>query len=207
VSSDLARDDYSRTVASGWGTATLGGNWTITGTATALQVTGGVGQITLPAGSTRTAALASVVASGTDSQVRFTLDKVPTGGGIYETIFGRTSGATNYSAAAWVKSTGQVALVIKQSAVVLSNTVVAGLTYTAGAELNLRVQVTGSSPTTIRAKIWPTGQAEPATWVTVTDSAAGLQGSGTVGLQSALSSSATATIVTKFDDFVVRPPA
>ena len=43
-SDELARDDFNRTVASGWGTATLGGTWSIAGSRDALQVTGAVGR-------------------------------------------------------------------------------------------------------------------------------------------------------------------
>jgi PKD repeat protein len=203
---ELARDDFARTVASGWGSAPVGGSWTIAGTASALKVLDGTGQVTLPPGSTRTATLGLVSATSTDIRVKFSLDRVPTGGGSYGTVFGRQVGAANYAANAWVKSTGAVALLLKQGTTVLSNTVISGLTYAPGAELQLRLQVTGISPTTIRAKIWPTGQPEPAAWQsTVTDSTAALQAAGSIALQSYVSSTATQTIVTKFDDLLVVP--
>ena len=204
-SSDLARDDFTRTVASGWGTATTGGAWTIAGTASALQVTGTAGQVTLPAGSTRTATL-PVSANSTDTRVDVTLASMPTGGGSYSTVVGRQVGASLYSGSAWVKSTGQVAVVLKQGATVLGNVVVAGLAYAPGTALSMRVQVFGTSPTTVRARIWPAGTTEPATWTaSATDATAALQAPGIVGLQSYLSSSATAGVVTRFDDYVVRP--
>ena len=43
--------------------------------------------------------------------------------------------------------------------------------------------IVGSDPTTIRARAWPIGQAEPAGWqVTVVDWSGALQGAGAVGL-------------------------
>jgi hypothetical protein len=70
----------------------------------------------------------------------------------------------------------------------------------------MRVLVTGTSPTTVQAKVWPTGTTEPATWqAAATDSTAGLQAAGSVGVQAYLSGSATATLVTRFDNFVARP--
>jgi PKD repeat protein len=205
ASTDLARDDFTRTVTSGWGAATLGGAWTIAGAASALQVNGTAGQVTLPAGSTRTATL-PVSATSTDTLVDVTLTTLPTGGGSYSTVVGRQVGASLYSGSAWVKSTGQVAVVLKQGATVLGNVVVPGLTYAPGTTLNMRVQVTGTNPTTIRARVWPDGASEPTTWTaSATDATAALQAPGTVGLQSYLSSSATAGVVTRFDDYLVRP--
>jgi hypothetical protein len=82
-----------------------------------------------------------------------------------------------------------------------------GITLAAGQQLQLRVEVTGASPTTLRAKTWRTGTAEPAAFsVTATDSTAGLQGGGSVGLLSYLSSAATnAPVVARFDNFEVLP--
>jgi len=201
----LAQDDFARTVASGWGAAPTGGAWTITGSASALSVADGVGKTTLPGGSTRTAALSGVSTTNSDSQVSFSLDTVPTGTGSYARIFARQSSAGNYSADAWVKPTGVVALVIRQGSTVLSTTTVPGLTYTAGTVVNIRLQVSGTSPTTIRGRIWAATTAEPTTWLsTVTDSTAALQSAGSPSLQAATSSSATAPVVTRFDNFVVR---
>ena len=203
-SSDLARDEFTRTVSSGWGTATTGGAWTVTnGPASALQVTGTVGVVTLAPGFTRTATL-GVSSSSSDSRVEFTHASMPTGGGAYSTIVGRQVGSATYTGSAWVKSTGQVAVVLKQGSTVLGNVVVSGLTYTAGTTLNLRMQVSGASPTTLRAKVWAAGSSEPSAWtVSATDATAALQTSGVFGLQSYVSSSATGSMVTRFDNFVV----
>ena len=66
------------------------------------------------------------------------------------------------------------------------------MTYAVGDLLNLRVQVLGTSPTTVRAKVWKVGTVEPAAWQrSVTDTTAGLQASGSVGLFVYHSSSAT----------------
>ena len=51
---------------------------------------------------------------------------------------------------------------------------------------------TGTSPTTVRAKVWLGSDPEPDSWtVTATDSYAGLQAQGSVGLIGYLSGSAT----------------
>ena len=84
---------------------------------------------------------------------------------------------------------------------------VAGLTYTAGTQLNVRLQVEGTGTTTLRMKAWANGTAEPAAWlVTGTDTSAGLQAAGSVGLRTYLSSSATNTpIVQSVRSLTAKP--
>jgi PKD repeat protein len=209
---DLAKDDFTRNVASGWGTATTGGPWTITGTASALKVADGLGQVTIPGGSTRVATLAGVNATDVDAKVKVSLDAVPVGGDSYTTISTRQVGATYYGANLWVRASGAVYLVLRQGGTVLSTTQVAGLTYTPGLELQVRLRTTGTNPTTVSGKIWRASQTEPAAWLsTVTDSTASLQGPGTVGLRANITGTSAAR-VTRFDDFLVTgtattPPA
>ncbi|MBA3527796.1 MAG: hypothetical protein H0T91_00480 [Propionibacteriaceae bacterium] len=85
---------------------------------------------------------------------------------------------------------------------------ISGLTHAVGDTLNLRLQVVGASPTTIRAKVWKSGTAEPADWQrSVTDSTAGQQTSGSIGVSAYLSSSATNSPVTlKIDELTVTAP-
>jgi hypothetical protein len=110
-----------------------------------------------------------------------------------------------YEGRAWLSASGAVQVQLLANGTTLQAVPVSGLTYSAGQQLSLRVQAVGSSPTTLRAKVWPSTQAEPAAWqVTATDSTAGLQSAGGVGLRAYLSASATATPVTvRFDNFLV----
>lgn len=91
----------------------------------------------------------------------------------------------------------------------LASAPVAGLSYAAGAQLKTRLQVSGTSPTTIRGKVWLSTQTEPAAWqVTATDSTAGLQTAGSVGVFTYISGSATnGPWVFRFDDLVAKPVA
>ena len=84
---------------------------------------------------------------------------------------------------------------------------VPGLTYVAGMSLSVRVQVVGTSPTTVRAKVWRTGQAEPASWqVSGVDSQAVVQTGGTVGTTAYLSSAATnPPLVVTVTSFTAQP--
>ena len=74
----------------------------------------------------------------------------------------------------------------------LKTVVVPGVTYTPGMVLNVRLQVTGTSPTTLSSMVWANGTTQPATWqATTTDSTSILQVAGAVGLLAYLSGSAT----------------
>ncbi|WP_431279650.1 PKD domain-containing protein [Leifsonia poae] len=201
----LAQDAFTRTISNAWGTADVGGAWTGAGAATAYGVAGGTGQIVDPAGSTKTQTLNGVTATSTDTSVSFTTDGVPTGGGTFVSAIGRLVGSTAYEGRALLQANGAVQLQLLQSGNALQVLTVAGLTYTPGQQLRMRVQVFGTSPTTVRAKIWQAAQAEPAAWqVSVTDSTAALQAAGTIGLRSYLSGTATTTPVTvSFDNYAV----
>ncbi len=65
----------------------------------------------------------------------------------------------------------------------------------------------GTAPTTVRARAWKIGAAEPTTWhLTRTDATAGLQVAGGIRLTSYLSSAATTGPVTmRLDDLRVTP--
>jgi PKD repeat protein len=200
----LAQDSFARTAANGWGTAETGGAWRITGNASILSVRDGQAQVASPAGETRTATLDAVSTTASDAQVSFALDRVPTGGGAYVRINSRQVGTATYQTQVWVRSTGQVMIVQSENGANLKSVVVPNVTYTAGQQLRVRVQVTGTSPTTMNAKVWPVGQAEPTAWQsTTTGSLAALQTAGTFGIQTYLSSSATAPVAFRLDDLLV----
>jgi len=208
----IAQDAFARTVASGWGSADVGGAWTITGNAANLSVGSGVGRMSIPAGSTRTARLNGVSSNDTDLRVTVSLDSLPTVKGSYVDVIGRQVGTSQYIAEVWVKPAGDVVVVLEQGSTVLATAPVAGLSYTPGTQLQLRVRVTGTSPTTVQAKVWPTGQIEPSAWTaSATDNTAALQAAGSLGLQAYLASTATGTVVTSFDNLSATtsaaPPA
>jgi PKD repeat protein len=213
ASTALAADAFGRTVANGWGSADLGGAWTLSGTASSFAVTGGVGRQVMPsAGVGRSALLTSVSQTAVDVQVRASLDKAATGGGTDVIVSGRYTGPGNeYRTQAKVRSTGTVQLALRRfaggSATSLVWADVPGVTYAPGAQLRIRMQVEGTSPTTLRAKAWLAGQPEPAAWLlTTTDSTAALQAPGGVGLVTYLSASATnAPVAAAFDDLAVNP--
>lgn len=202
----FAQDAFGRTVANGFGTADTGGAWTTVSTASNYAVNGGLGRITTAAGVTRDAYLTGVSSSDTDMTATVTFTR-PTAGSVYVAVLGRRVGSADYGARVVVSSAGAVELEIQQTATTLSSATVAGLTFASGNTLQIRTQVVGTSPTTIRAKVWKVGSAEPATWqLTTTNSTAALQTAGSIGLTSYFSSSAKPTpFVVSFGNLVAKP--
>lgn len=199
-----AVDDYTRTLASGWGTATLGGSWT-SNSSTSFSVNGTAGLMTMKtAGAGPNNYLNAVSATSTDTTLTVATDKAATGGGIYVYVVGRRlAGTGDYRAKLHFINTGAVGLSLSftgstgAETSLKSEVALAGLVYTPGQQLQVRVQVTGTAPTTVRAKAWPVGAAEPATWtVTATDATAALQAPGAIGLAGYLSTTATNAPVT-----------
>ena len=204
----LAADTFTRTVSSGWGTGELGGAWSTVGSAANFSVAGGVGnQQVSTAGSTVATYLSGVSSTSTDLQVTMSLDRPATGSGTYTWLQGRRVAAVgDYRAKLHFYSTGVVNLgverVVAATETALQVVAVPGLPYAAGDQVRVRVQVSGTSPTTVRAKVWRVGGTEPATWlVSATDSTAALQEPGGIGLASYLSSTATnAPVSARYDD-------
>ncbi|MDR6973160.1 PKD domain-containing protein [Leifsonia shinshuensis] len=201
----LAKDGFERTVSNGWGTAETGGAWTGAGTGSSYAVASGTGRIIDPAGSTKTQTLTGVSTSRSDVTVTFTTDLAATGGGIFVSAIPRQVGSVTYDGRVLLTSSGAVQIQLLANGAALQAVTVSGLTYAPGQQLALRVEAVGSSPTTLRARVWSATQAEPTGWqVTATDSTAGLQSAGSPGLRAYLSAAATSTPVTvRFDNFLV----
>ncbi|WP_108249390.1 glycoside hydrolase family 88 protein [Planctomonas deserti] len=207
LSGDLASDSFGRTATGGLGTADIGGTWTTAGTASSFTVNGRAARITTPAGSTRYAYLNGVTTAGSDSRAVLSFPR-PTAGSVYAGLLGRRVGTADYRGRVVVGANGSVQIQVQRTGMTLRSALVPGLTYSANQKLNLRVQVTGSAPTTVRAKVWRMGSVEPTSWqVTATDATAGLQSAGAVGLYSYFSGSGSpSTVTVAVDDLSVRTP-
>jgi hypothetical protein len=167
------------------------------------------------AGSGNYAYLGSVSSSATDLYLEAASDKPASGSGLYLSIVGRrVSGSGEYRAKAVITATGAVNLsLIRTTAsgaesTIQSGLAIAGLNYAVGDRLAIRMQVTGTGTTTIRAKVWEVGTAEPASWQrSVTDTTAALQTAGNVGLMTYLSGSANnAPLTVRIDNLRATTP-
>ncbi len=203
---DLATDAFGRTASASWGSADAGGAWTATSNGSMMSVANGSGLMqSTRAGSVIEATLGAVSTTSADVQVTMSLQQAVTGTAAYTSVVGRTVGAESYRARVVVNTAGQVNLQLLRSGTTLQAIRVAGLAYATGDQLRVRLQVTGTSPTTVRAKVWRVGEAEPTAWqLSTTDATASLQAAGSVGLGSYLAAnSTTVPFSTAFDEFRV----
>ncbi|CAM5790177.1 PKD domain-containing protein [Cellulomonas persica] len=187
----LAADDFSVARTGGWGTADQGGTWTHAGSASSYSVASKTGrQVVTAGGSTRTSELASVASTETDLTTTVSVDKPATGSGAYVTVIGRKVGSSSYSARLRLLEGGAAQLGVAANSSTLKYVTYPG--YTTGDKVRIRVQVSGTAPTTLRAKAWKLGTAEPTDWMVVaTDSTAALQAKGGIGVSTYLGSNAT----------------
>lgn len=208
-------DSFSRSVVNSWGSAPTGGAYTLSGTAADFDVDGSAGTITSAANATRSAYLASTSALDVDVTVRIRADKLAAGGSqMAYFVARRVSNGSDYLGRLRLSNDNTVRLQAFQevggtATAIGTEKTVAGLTQSTSSYIWLRGQVVGTNPTTIRLKAWADGQPEPASWIySFTDSTAGLQAPGGLGLRTYLSSAATnAPVVFSFDDFLVTSAA
>ena len=189
----IASDSFARTVTGGWGTASLGGQW-VTGSTGTYSVASGAARQVVAIGQTAVSHLDEVSSAATDVRVDVALNR-PAGTGpvAQASVLGRSvAGVGDYRARLVVTTAGTLELQVVRQSTVLQQVALGGLAYASGTRMSVRVEVTGAAPTTVRAKAWKAGTTEPAAWqVTATDSTAGLQQAGRVGLSTSLPVSGT----------------
>ena len=209
----LAADPFERAAANGFGTADLGGAWTATANVTA--VAGGTASISLAAKSSGAGArLPSVTGTSLTTQVTERWDKQPNGSGGWFLLRGRINAGGEYRLKVGHKSAGAVtAQVVRTNAAgtetaITTEATVTGVTYTAGTPIVVLFEVSGTSTTTLRAKVWAASQAQPAGWlINTSDTTAALQGAGHTGVAAVLSSTTTNVPVTvRIDNYSVTAP-
>nr|MCW2727098.1 domain containing protein [Aeromicrobium sp.] len=206
----LADDTFSRSATGSWGTTDSGQQWSLSGTSSGYAVSGGVGRMTVAPSGSRTATLPAVVAQDVGIVADVGLASAASGSGTYASLVARSISGSSYRARARFMAGGDVLLQITRvlggTETVVSAATVPGLKAVAGQPIRVRTEVTGTSPTTIRARAWVPGAAEPSGWlVTSTDSSAALQQPGAVGLSVYLSGTAATTTVL-LDRFTVQRP-
>ncbi len=209
----VAQDDFSRVVSSGWGADLLGQPWNVSGGAYRFGVNGS--EATMLQDSvlqTVHASLSTPPLLNIDESVRFKTNKLATGAGVYFYIGQRFQDHSNYYrlevgfgtnrnvTIKWSKFVGAVLTDVTPAKELARERHDADVWYRA------RVQVSGTNPTTFRAKVWRDGTLEPAMWdLTGSDSEPILQQPGQVSLRTYLGATFSALpVVASWDDFLVR---
>ena len=202
----LAADTFERTVASGWGAATLGGTWSLTGTTTAYGVSGGAGHINPPIGVTREARLA-INAADVNIAGQVAFDQLPSAGNAFAYVVARADATNAYGVTIRVISTG--AVIVKLTKLVanvqsdLAAQVTTSVIATAGGSMSFRFQIVGGH---LQFRIWNSAGVEPSTWITQADDAS-IIAPGSVGLRALTGASVpSGPVPVSFDNFEVRVP-
>lgn len=207
----LAKDLFGRTQANGWGGADTGGTWTFAGSAANFAVNNGRGQIRMANPGSGPLIYLPVQVREADLKVKLSQDKPSSGGGIYQTVTVRDiPGVGSYRLKVRILSNKDVAATMERVVGgtvtgMTAETVIGQVTGSPSTPVMVRLQATGTSSTSLRAKVYNEGQSEPANWqLNATDNTSALQVSGRVGLSVYLSGSATNNpIWGGFDDLIV----
>lgn len=196
-------DAFGRTVASGWGTPDTGPAWTNT---TGLSVSSGTGRISHTAVNTIRTARMAVAYRDVDVVFTASIPAVATGGSI---LVGPTlradASALNLL---WPMLSFDPGGTVKFTIYPLTggvygpatNVTVAGLTYSAGTQIRVRIRVNGPR---LQCRAWLAAGTEPATWTVDTTSVGGPQSAGThFGMSSWVTAgvSNTLPVVVSVDD-------
>lgn len=209
----VAADRFQRSVSQGWGNADVGGLYTLyTGNSSVANfaVTGGTGAMILTTpGANRAAFLLGISTRDVDERVCVAFDKPATGSGADAYLLARhLSDGSEYRGKLHVLPSGMVTVQATRVLATVEDNLgtdvsVPGLTVTPGQCVWVRLEVTGSSTTTLQMKAWADGQPEPAFWLfrtTITEPR--LQGTGAVGMRAYLAGAATnAPVTARFADF------
>jgi hypothetical protein len=201
-------DTFTRTTSNGWGTADTGQSWANTGGVAADYSTNGSQALHSPT-AVNSSRFSVVPSPSADVDVRVSVSTaaLATGDSQYGMVLARYVDANNtYGARVDFRTDQTLRLVIQKrvggAQSDLSTTTVSG-THAAGTFFTLRLQVKGAR---LRAKVWPTGEAEPDWQSTVTDGS--LSTAGSVGVRSVLGSGNTNTLPFTFayDNFQLTDP-
>ncbi|GMA86203.1 hypothetical protein GCM10025868_14530 [Angustibacter aerolatus] len=211
TTTSTATDTFERSVSGGLGSALTGGAWAVQGPAAETSVANGTGRVAVRTpGSANAVYLPQPVDVVRRRAARHRPGRSRPGQRRYVSVIGRRIDDTSgYRVRLRVLSDGSVtaALLATQgrTSTTLATKSLAGVEYTAGQRLVVRVQADGTAPTALRAKVWPSGQGEPAAWtLSATDSTAALQRAGSVAASLYVSSGATSTQTLVLDDLSVR---
>ena len=202
-----ASDTFERTTTAGWGTADVGGAWSVRGGAASMaETTDGDGVLTLRPADGLSMVLPATDLGDSSTAVSYTLTGAPSTGAAYVGIESRFDGSSTYRSTVWHRADGTVWLLVQRNGAVIASQPLTGRTWGAGDTFRLRTEVTGDSTTTVRLKLWSGGAVEPPSWqLEVTDDESSAEtASGSAGLYAYRAGSGTGQTSVRFDDLAVK---
>lgn len=195
-------DGFARKVGGSWGSTDTGQPWSVKGGSAAFSVSEGKGVVTLTPSANREAAPLSASFQSSTTTASVALRVLPAKGATGVTFIGRRIGSSYYGGRLWINSDRTVRLYALRGETPLVDSHLVTSNYAAGTEYNVKSEVSGAFPTTVRVKVWAVGASEPAGWtLSATDSSAGLQSTGSSSIMCYFSSSGGGTSAVALDDF------
>lgn len=178
-------DTFTRTVASGWGTADTGQAWTATGgVATDYDVTGGQGRHLIPSGDVQRRTTVPSPQADVDIYADVGVDQLALTQPLFGGVTARVVDSSNFYLARTQWNTAGTIVFSLRKVVAGVATVLdiwsVTLPYSAGQMFTIRFQLRS---TLLRAKLWPAGTAEPDEWA-VQELDSSFTAAGAVGFRS-----------------------
>jgi parallel beta-helix repeat protein len=205
-----ASDDFSRVVSNGWGSAPVGGAWTVKPATATWAVNGSVGTVTVLNGKTVVASIAPLTTTDADLAISFTSDAGVSARPKFSFAVRAVDSTHQYQARVRVAPSGATRVAMTRvsgttHALVGSEVTLPGTTWTPGTVFRVRTEAVGVGPTTLRVKVWLASAAEPAAWnVATSDNDPALQAAGSFGVLAVTPAGASGTTSTfTFDDLLV----
>ncbi len=201
----LVLDTFTRNLASGLGSADIGGAWDLAGLATAFSVDG-KGHYALPPGQSISARIFSTLPLDLDLTATYSIAQIPDSA-CYLNLKARVKTDDSYSLSLRISKTESPRLKFETKAnQSLAQALVPSISNAAGAEIILRFQVSGANPTKLRGKAWNKGSTEPAWLVEVDQGDTALQTAGGVSFGGYVTPvTGLPDTNVSVDDFTVRP--
>ncbi len=208
ATSATATDTFSRTIASGWGSADVGGTWSIAG-GTRSSVANGVGVVTgIGPGKTLLATLAGVSVKDVDARATIKASVL----NVYNSVEARRlADGSTYLGRVYATGAGipylQV-LRLNGSKEALLGQYQLPWKVAVNEAVTVQLQVAGDSAVAISARAWKAATTQPAWQLQLTDlSSSRIAVAGSVAVRTYVSKSATASNNAAFDDIAVVPAA
>ena len=152
-------------------------------------------------------------ANNVDLRASFAWSRTGAQGTLYgSAVVRRQANGSDYRLKVVSGSSGAIQLVVVRKVgateAALRSVILSGVTQATDTQYRVAFRaVTTAGTTTLNAKLWRAGTVEPTTWAaTVTDSTAQLQGGGSIGFSSYLSSGAHTAVTMRVDDLTVVEP-
>ena len=183
--SDVAHDGFGRTSANGWGSADLGGTYTVNGPA---ATSGSSGTSTLSAGTGFAATLSKVSAADVDVSDTFALQGGSASYNLMSSWIGRKQAdGSQYNASVSFSQTGRAVLGVSRvngSSSTWLEGIVLPFTVTADQSVRGDLQITGTNPVVVRARAWKASSSMPAWQIQHSDnSTSRISTAGAVGVR------------------------